>query len=142
MDWEELRRAYRTGDMTLRALAASRGVNYNTLKARARRESWSRETESDADEAAAKGGERLQEAGDALLERVLSLLDECTDMRQLQAAASVLKNIKDLQMLQSPLEDEEQRLRIAKLRAGLEQELNRSEPVEVVFLSDTGEAAQ
>ena len=45
-------------------------------------------------------------------------------------------------MLQSPLEDEEQRLRIAKLRAGLEQELNRSEPVEVVFLSDTGEAAQ
>ena len=96
----------------------------------------------DDENAAGKGGERLLEAGDALLERVLSLLDGCTDMRQLQAAASVLKNIKDLQMLQSPMEDEEQRLRIAKLRAGLEQELQQHEPVEVIFLDDTGEAAQ
>ena len=141
MDWEALRREYQTGKMSLRALAAQRGVNYSTLRGRARREGWKREQEERAEEAS-KSGERLQEAGDALLERVLSLLDDCTDMRQLQAAASVLKNIKDLQMLQSPMEDEEQRLRIAKLRAGLEQELHQSEPVEVIFLEDAGEAAQ
>ena len=142
MDWEELRRSYQAGETTLRVLAERYGLDYGTLRSRAVRERWKQQTQPARDEGAGKGGERLLEAGDAVLERVLSLLDDCTDMRQLQAAASVLKNIKDLQSLQSPMEDEEQRLRIAKLRAGLEQELQQHEPVEVIFLADSAEAAQ
>lgn len=40
-DWIRIRNEYITGDMGLRTLAAARGVSFNTMKDKAKREGWS-----------------------------------------------------------------------------------------------------
>ena len=40
-DWIKIRNEYITGDMGLRTLAAARGVSFNTMKDKAKREGWS-----------------------------------------------------------------------------------------------------
>ena len=85
---------------------------------------------------------RLSDAGDLLLSRVLCALADCSDLRQLQAASATLKNLKDVQQVCSPLDEEERQLRLEKLRRELRRDELSAAPVEVRFAGDAEAAAK
>ncbi len=165
-DWKALREEFITGTMTLRALADAHGVNYNTLKNRARQAGWAADRKAlrvPAPEQAGQGSavqlalpefappeetpcrtEDLYEASQILLERVLRMMDRCRDMRDLHYAGSVMRDIKEIRMLRPVLDDEEKRTRIENLRAELRRKErgNRREPLEIRFIGDAEELSQ
>ena len=137
VDWGAIRTEYITGTVSLRWLAGKYGVCPGTVSRRAKREDWagqrrsfvsgtqqrileaegSRQTERAA---------RLQETADTLLTRVSALLEspEASTLppQSLRHISGVLKDIRDVQMLKSPLDYQEQKLKIANLRAQAEQD--------------------
>ena len=137
VDWGAIRTEYITGTVSLRWLAGKYGVCPGTVSRRAKREDWagqrrsfvsgtqqrileaegSRQTERAA---------RLQETADTLLTRVSALLEspEASSLppQSLRHISGVLKDIRDVQMLKSPLDYQEQKLKIANLRAQAEQD--------------------
>ena len=66
--WDALRAAYVAGSMSLRALAASEGVAYTTLRRRAASEGWqaARRARAAAEAGEAAGSPEASEAGEAL----------------------------------------------------------------------------
>lgn len=83
---------------------------------------------------------KVYEASEAVLDLLLCQLERCRSMREVRDAAAALKDIKEIQMIRHALDDEEQRARIAKLRAEAMGSEQKTEPVEVVFIG-TEEAA-
>ena len=176
-DLEEIRKEYITGDIGLRTLAAKYGVNPNTLKDRAKRETWGEKrrdyrkamglpevtppthiavqpthpTRRVEDlpaympsEEARNRVQRIFEASDAVLDHVLLLLDRGKSLYEMRAAAAALRDIKEIQMIRTALDEEEQIARIRKMKADIRQQeqITQAEPVEIVFIGKTKEAAQ
>lgn len=162
-DWTAIREEYITGDIGLRPLAEKHGVSFNTLKDHVKREAWGDDRRAyrlmmgvpvvtprttphttavvppDADRQRVT---RMYEASDAVLEKLLALLDKCSRMREVRDAAAALKDIREVQMIRDALDTEEAQARIAKLKAEAEQqEPEKREPVEIVFVGEAEEAA-
>jgi len=88
--------------------------------------------------------QRMFEASDAILDRVLLMADRCKSAYELRAAAAALRDIKEIQMIRTALDEEEQIARIRKLKSDIRQQeqTTQAEPVEIVFVGRTKEAAQ
>jgi len=87
---------------------------------------------------------KIFEASEATLDQVMLKLEHAKSLYELRAAAAALRDIKEIQMIKAALDEEEQIARIAKLRAETKQQEDavRAEPVEIVFVGRTKEAAQ
>lgn len=146
MDFSKLKKEYLKGGTSYRKLCKKYNVPLSTLKAVAAKEGWVQlrdqtkaktatkivESISDGEADRAK---RLLSVTDKLLERIEGLVEEFTegevllDKTTLKQLTGALKDIKDIQGIRSPLEIEEQKARIAKLRKEAEDEDKVSEVV-------------
>ena len=137
VDWVAVRAEYITTEVSLRRLAGKYGVCADTVGRRAKREDWAGQRRAyvsgvqqrileDAGSRQTERAARLQETADTLLTRVTALL-ESTEASSLPPQAmrhisGVLKDIRDVQMIKAPLDYQEQKLKIANLRAQAEQD--------------------
>lgn len=173
---EAIREEYITGEVSLRDLSDKYRVNLNTIKSRSRKEGWVRSrreyrkamglpAEPEKERAATpqirhrdmpvyvpteetrKRVQKMFEASDLALERALLMLKKAGTLPDLRAAVTALQGIKEIQMIRSALDEEEQLARIEKLKAEIRQQEQaaqpkRPEPLEVVFLGRTEQASR
>ena len=175
-DWEMIRQEYIVGTESLKKLAVRHNVNVNAVKGRAGRGSWAKSRReyrkkmglpdlpwmkqmppaapriSTAPTYAPSGEvrdrvQRIFAASDAVLDRVVLMLDTSRNLQDLRAASAALLNIKEVQMIRSALDQEEQLARFEKLQAEIrlqerEAQPKRQEPLEVVFIGRTEQASR
>ena len=144
MDFSKLKKEYLKGGTSYRKLAEKYNVPFGTLRKVAAKEKWKElrdKTKAKTDtklvdaisEGEAERAKRLLSASDRLLERIETLIETFTigevmlDRTTLRQLTGALKDIKDIQGIKSPLDLEEQRARIAKLRKEAEDEEKTNE---------------
>lgn len=154
IDREAARRDYEAG-MSQRAVALKYGVSKSAVAKWAKRGGWTVGTSAHG---AHMGGvepvvtavelpestgehERLRRIGLKLLDRVDLVLDEAIQPKDLRAIAATLLDVRQLLNAVSPVEAEEQRLRIEGLRREAEQAAQTREPVEIKFIETGGAEA-
>lgn len=142
IDWGKIRTEYVTGLSSYRDLAEKYGVDQSTIARHGKKEGWQEERKKCASRVQAKAARKVADrkadrmakvlsAADLLMEKwllVANVLDEASDPRELRQLAATLKDIEEVQMLRSELDQEEQKARIERLRKDDTQEKN-----EVVF---------
>lgn len=153
-DWSRIKKEYVTTDISLRDLAKKHSISESTLFKRCSKEKWEAQRKQQASKVEAKFLERdanrkvdravaLMEAADLLLEKTISGLSA---YGQLPATAAknysdALKNIKEIHMIRSEEDIEEQRARIAKLQKDVQDD-DKSKTVTVVLEGDLNRYAQ
>ena len=130
-DWQKIKTEYITTQTSYRKLAEKYGVNYRTICVRSQQEGWIEQREQHTNETTTKilgaigrqqvnRAERLQTVADKLLSKVESLIEMdpglAGDTQGMKHISGVLKDIKEIQMIRSQKDLEEQEARIAKLR--------------------------
>lgn len=156
MDFSKLKKEYLKGGTSYRKLAEKYGVPFGTLRKVAAKEKWKElrdKTKAKTDtkivdaisEGEAERAKRLLSASDRLLERIEGLIEELStgevllDRTTLKQITGALKDIKDIQGIKSPLDLEEQRARIAKLRKEAEEEDKKENEIRVTMADDLEE---
>ena len=147
-DWQKIKTEYITTDTSYRKLAQKYGVNYRTICVRSQQEGWIEQRERHTNitttniinaisRQQVSRAERLQSVADKLLMKVESLLDGepelLGDTQSMKHISGVLKDIKEIQMIRSDKDLEEQDARIAKLRKEAEKEENDNRDVTIVI---------
>ena len=133
MDWSRIRKDYIAGRGSYRELSAKYGVPYRTLADRAKAEKWVELRNQSRAKAASKTVEtvadangrvqtRMQDAAEALMGKVVEgvLAADPEDARNLKAYSGVLRDLKEVLDLRTPLDVKEQEARIEKLRRDAE----------------------
>lgn len=147
MDWSRIRKDYIAGRGSYRELSAKYGVPYRTLADRAKAEKWVELRNQSRAKAASKTVEavanangrvqtRMQDAAEALMGKVVEgvLAADPEDARNLKAYSGVLRDLKEVLDLRTPLDIKEQEARIEKLRREAEKEReDRNREVVVTF---------
>ena len=147
MDWSRIRKDYIAGRGSYRELSAKYGVPYRTLADRAKAEKWVELRNQSRAKAASKTVEtvadangrvqtRMQDAAEALMGKVVEgvLAADPEDARNLKAYSGVLRDLKEVLDLRTPLDVKEQEARIEKLRREAEKEReDRNREVVVTF---------
>ena len=136
-DWNKIKTEYITTDTSYRKLAEKHGVGESTLFARASKEKWVEQKEQHQSKTVAKTldaiskkqvdrATRLITVADKLLNKVENLIESddkvLLDTQGMKHISGVLKDIKEIQMIRSDKDLEEQDARIAKLRKEAEKE--------------------
>ena len=147
-DWNKIKTEYITTDTSYRKLAEKHGVGESTLFARASKEKWVEQKEQHQSKTVAKTldaiskkqvdrATRLITVADKLLNKVESLIESddkvLLDTQGMKHISGVLKDIKEIQMIRSDKDLEEQDARIAKLRKEAEKDEGNKEPVRVII---------
>ena len=145
-DWNAIKSEYITSGISYRALADKYGLNRNTIAERGKAEKWPelrrqhrevhlvthttkvKEIEYNNDQRPDKPTKEVIREEEKL-EQVVSVVDRLG----LKQIASALKDIKEVQMLRSELDRQEQEARIANLRKQAQSEENQSNEVTVVI---------
>ena len=144
-DWAKIETEYITTDTSYRRLAEKYRVDQATIARRAKKDDWVSKRQHHADETQAKilsadtqkqvnRASALNSAADLLLRKILKGM-EAYDTLPATAAknySDALKNIKDIHMVRSEEDIEEQRARIDKLRREADKE-DRSTTVTVTL---------
>nr|DAU25359.1 MAG TPA: Protein of unknown function (DUF1804) [Caudoviricetes sp.] len=147
MNWGKIKRDYIAGKGSYRELAAKYNVPMKTLSTHARNEKWPQLRKQASDKAATKTVEtvadangrvqtRMQDAAEALMGKVVEgvLAADPEDARNLKAYSGVLRDLKEVLDLRTPLDVKEQEARIEKLRREAEKEReDRNREVVVTF---------
>lgn len=146
-DWNAIKTEYITTDTSYRKLAEKHGVGESTLFTRASKEKWVEQKEQHQSKTVAKTldaiskkqvdrAANLVSVADLLLAKVKSLVESDAevlyDTQSLKHISGVLKDIKEVQMIRSEKDMEEQDARIAKLWKEAEAEDDR-EPIKVII---------
>ena len=84
---------------------------------------------------------RLFGVSEALLNKIEELVPTAHKASEVKFLSEAMKNIKEIQMIKSALDEREQLARIAKLKAETKEE-KKAEPIEVVFVGRTEGAAR
>lgn len=134
-DWKAIETEYITTETSYRKLAEKYGLNQATIAQRAKAEDWVGKRKQQASITQAKiigavedgkvnRAVRLQSVADKLLNRVEAIADGSDKISAggLKNLSEVLKNLKDVQMIRTELDDEEQRARIANLKKQAEKD--------------------
>lgn len=147
-DWQKIKTEYITTDTSYRKLAQKHGVHYNAIANRAKQEGWISQRNQFCDSTVTKTvnaisnkqvdrATKLIDVSDLLLAKVKSLLETDSelliDTQGLKHISGVLKDIKEVQMIKSQKDLEEQDARIAKLRKEAESDEGNKEPVRVII---------
>ena len=156
-DWQKIKTEYITTDTSYRKLAQKYGVNYRTICVRSQQEGWIEQREQHINETTTNilkaigrqqvsRAERLQNVADKLLTKVESLLEGDSellfDTQGMKHISGVLKDIKEIQMIRSDKDLEEQDARIAKLRKEAEKEEHSDNTIVIQFAEGSEEYAK
>ena len=130
-DWIRIRNEYITGDMGLRTLAAARGVSFNTMKDKAKREGWSASRaeyrqslgiavvtvtpQHHTTDATITRASRVFSAADQLLARIDEMSRNRPDAKEVKLLADALKDVKEIHMIRDELDRQAAELRNRKL---------------------------
>ena len=127
-DWSVLQAEYVTGDDSLRRLAQKFGLSHTAVCTRAKKEGWTQLRQSSRDsvfcaveeEPWIQVSRRLGAVAGKLLGKIEVYVDtlspDLCDPRDFKQVSATLKDVRDVLMLQSALDDQEQQARIEKLR--------------------------
>lgn len=128
-DWQKIKMEYITTDITLRKLAEKHGVSESMIFKKCSREQWEaarkqqvskveeKILQKDANRKASRAA-RLSDAADLLLSKIESGLANAPIVTPTAAKnySDALKNIKEIHMIRTEEDIEEQKARIAKLK--------------------------
>ena len=149
-DWQKIKTEYITAPQkpSYRKLAEKYGLDKNTIWKRVKDEDWDEQRRRHLDNVETKilvsdtkqkvsRAEKLNEAADMLLENVMGLMrsrsPEEMDTQEMKHISGVLKDVKEILMIKSKKDLEEQDARIAKLRKEAEKEEDQSKDVTIVI---------
>lgn len=149
-DWQDIKTEYITASQkpSYRKLAEKYGLNKDTIWKKAKEEDWDDQRRQHIDKTQTKilasdieqkvsRAEKLNEAASMLLGLVMDRMgsDEPLplDTQEMKHISGVLKDIKEILMIKSQKDLEEQDARIAKLRREAEAEDTNKEPVRVII---------
>ena len=147
MNWGKIKRDYIAGKGSYRELAVKYGVPFRTLADRAGAEQWvslreqarNKSVTKTIDKIATANGvadTRLQDAAVELIGKVTDGIKSTDPMnaRELKAYSGVLRDLKEVLDLRTPLDIQEQEARIEKLRRESEKDREeRNREVVVTF---------
>lgn len=147
MNWGKIKRDYIAGKGSYRELAAKYNVPMKTLSTHARNEKWPQLRKQASDKAATKTVETVADANgrvqtrmqDAAVELIGKVTDGVKDTdpmnaQKLKAYSGVLRDLKEVLDLRTPLDIQEQEARIEKLRRESEKDREeRNREVVVTF---------
>lgn len=153
-DWAKIEAEYITTETSYRRLAEKYRVDQATIARKAKKEDWVSKRQRHVNETQAKvlaadtrkkvnRAAALNEAADLLLERTLNGIRA---YRELPATAAknysdALKNIKEIHMIRSDEDIEEQKARIAKLNKEVQDE-DKSKTITVTLEGDLSRYAK
>ena len=147
-DWQKIKTEYITTKTSYRKLAEKYGVHYKTIADKGKKEKWEDLRSQVAHKALTKTIEKvstsqadraskLASVSDLLLDKVKDLLENhpevLADTQAMKHISGVLKDYKEIQMIKSAKDLEEQDARIAKLRKEAEKEEDQSKDVTIVI---------
>lgn len=125
IDWEKLKNEYVMEGVSYGFLAKKYQVSLTSVERRGRAGGWvalrkAQEVALDCPET--DRARRLQMVADKLLSKVEKALDdpEQKGSGELKNLSGTLKTIKEIQMIRSPLDDKEQRMKIAAMEKQME----------------------
>ena len=148
-DWKKIETEYITTATSYRKLADKYGIDQATISRKAKKEDWVSKRQRHLSETQAKvlaadtegkvdRALRLVTVADKLLEKVEQSME--TDMvisaAALKNLSDAIKNIKEVQMIRTDEDIEEQKARIAKLRKEAEKEDQENKEIKVTMESD------
>ena len=154
-DWQKIKTEYITTDTSYRKLADKYGIDQATISRRAKKEDWvskrqhhlsetqakilTADTEKKVDRAA-----RLMTVADKLLEKVEQWVEmgDPVSATSIKYLSDAIKNIKEVQMIRTAEDIEEQKARIAKLQKEAEKEENKDSTIVIQFAEGSEEYAK
>ena len=153
-DWQQIKTEYITTDTSYRKLSEKYGIHYKVIADKGKDEGWkelrSQHThtvltkilECDSEQKVDRAV-RLMTVADKLLEKVEQWVEmgEPISATSIKNLSDAIKNIKEVQMIRSAEDIEEQKARIAKLRKEAEGEDEDNE-IQVVFTGRAKEYAK
>lgn len=149
-DWQKIKTEYITSNTSYRKLAQKHGVHYNAIANRAKQEDWVSQRNQFCDRTVTKTvtaisnkqvdrAAKLVEVSDLLLDRVKSLVENNPELlvstQSIKNLSGVLKDIKEVQMIRSAKDLEEQDARIAKLRREADAENDDKDKTVIVTIA-------
>ena len=151
-DWKKIETEYITTDTSYRKLADKYGIDQATISRKAKKEDWVSKRQHHISETQAKvlaadteekvdRAVRLMTVADKLLEKVEQWVEmgEPISATSIKNLSDAIKNIKEVQMIRTEEDVEEQKARIAKLRKEAESEDTTKEPIRVIIDSGVDE---
>lgn len=128
-DWEKIKAEYITTEVSVRDLAQKYGVHYTTIGKKASKEGWQELRQQQTNTTLTKiltvvseqkvdRATKLYSAADELLEKIVAGISSAGIVTPTAAKnySDALRNIRDIHMIRSAEDIEEQKARIEKLR--------------------------
>jgi hypothetical protein len=154
-DWQKIKTEYITTDISYRKLAEKYGLDQATIARRAKKEDWVSKRQHHADKTQAKilsadtknkadRAARLMTVADKLLQKVEKFVDasEYVSPNSAKNLSDALKNIKEVCMVRSIEDIEEQKARIAKLQKETEKQDNDRPSITITLEGSLSDYAQ
>lgn len=154
--WEQLRVEYISSDISIRGLARKYGLAPNSLWKRAKAEQWSEQREQCSAKVVQKTVDSLAEdkadectRAFRVASKVMCKIEEYIDtvdlndeyaMKNLKTITSAIKDLKEIGLFRSMLDQAEQEARINKLRKDAQEE-SKDTTINVIFEGDMDEYA-
>ena len=147
-DWQKIKTEYITTNTSYRKLSEKYGIHYKTIADKGKDEGWKELRSQHTHKTLTKTldaistkqvdrASRLISVADKLLDKVEDLVEGYPELvmapQNLKHISGVLKDIKEIQMIKSEKDLEEQDARIAKLRKEAEKEEDQSKDVTIVI---------
>ena len=138
-DWQQIKTEYITTDTSYRKLAQKYGVSYQAICHRSKTEGWIALREQHMNKTISKTVEKISEKKANMAAKVHTVADKLLDKidasvdlmvpgvmntKSLRALTAAVKDLKDILMIRSELDEREQEARIEKLRADAQQRNN------------------
>ena len=154
-DWQKIKTEYITTDTSYRKLADKYGIDQATISRKAKKEDWVSKRQHHLSETQAKvlaadtekkvdRASRLMTVADKLLEKVEQWveMDEPITANSIKNLSDAIKNIKEVQMIRTAEDIEEQKARIAKLQKEAEREEKTDNTIVIQFAEGSEEYAK
>jgi hypothetical protein len=154
-DWQKIRAEYITTDISYRKLAEKYGLDQATIARKAKKEDWVSKRQHHADKTQAKILDadtknkadrvgRLMTVADKLLDKVEKFVDasEYVSPTSAKNLSDTLKNIKEVCMVRTQEDIQEQKARIAKLQKETEKQDNDKSSITITLEGSLSDYAQ
>ena len=154
-DWQKIKTEYITTDTSYRKLAQKYGIDSAVIGRRAKSEEWVTLRQQYVNETQTKTinaisdkqvdrATKLMSVADKLLEKVEQWveMDDPITANAIKNLSDAIKNIKEVQMIRTEEDIEEQKARIDKLRKDVEKEDNTDNTIIIQFAAGSEEYAK
>ena len=154
-DWQKIKTEYITTDTSYRKLAQKYGVSHVQIGNVGKQEDWVGQRKQYLDKTLTKTVDTISKqqvdratklvfVADLLLDKVKQIVEseDILDTQGMKHISGVLKDIKEVQMIRSDKDLEEQDARIAKLRKEAEKEEHSDNAIVIQFAEGSEEYAK